>query len=283
MKQNISRLILILAAGTQFLFFQNCSKVSVSDLAAESSNQIVQGVPTPQVPKCTQKLEYVTKPVKIMFLVDRSGSNVVHYDAATNKDVPGGTDNDKVWRTAVIKQVLEKYGKNPSISYGLISFNHVSATPHIKSPSGEAIFTNNMAEVYAGFNDFLQKPDESTTPYQEALFAARSAIQQDIAAAPVGSEKAAYSVVMLSDGIPSSVAYKNNPQAVIPDAQSIMDLSPGMVRLNAVFYSNETVDLNAQKFLKNISTTGQGIFLVANTNEPFVLNNLVEYAKETCE
>lgn len=282
MNISIKRLVLGFALLTVFPAFQNCSKIQVSDRGQDSSKSVALDTPndpnSPPQDNCTERLEYTTKPMKLLLIVDTSGSNM--------PDQYGpGTDIDKVWRLKVINSIVERYGQNPAISFGMITFQDKGVTPQIKSPSGEAIFTNDSTIIQAGIESFKKTPDQLGTPTDKALQFAADMIQKDQANKP--EEGTGYSVVFLSDGVPHKDTYNNDPDLVKPDAQLVMDAAPGKVRLNAVFYYvDETYNYNGDlpiRLMKNIASVGQGTYLEANTGKEFTIDNLVQYAVPVCE
>lgn len=269
MKTSIQRLTLGFAVGAQLIFFQNCSN---TNFVNDDINQV-------NAKACTGLLINVSKPVKILFLVDNSGSNIDNeYPAGQfNK----GTDNGKVWRSSILNAAIDRYKANTHISFGLATFSDNATVSQIKSASGQPTFSNDQNIVQAGVENFKNTPEGPHTPYQSALFFARDLIRQDIAENP--GENAAYSVVMLSDGVPSEGAYDRNPDLVITDAQSVMDVSPGKIRLNSVFYYGDTYDPNDLRFLQKISNTGKGAFFTANTHDVFQNDDLIQYVStEQC-
>jgi hypothetical protein len=269
MKSNITRLTLGFAVAAQVLFFQNCSNTRfVNDGGAGTTGTKV----------CSPDIETSSKPVKILFVVDNSMSNEDHI---LDGQPQAGTDNGKKWRLAVMNGIVDRYGKNPNVSFGLGSFSGSATTPMIRGSSGQAVFSNSLGVVKDGIQEFAALPHESYTPYPSAVAFARETIQADIAAHP--GENASYSVLMVSDGVPSQGEYDGHPERIIPHAQAIMDLLPGMIRLNSVFYYSPSFDEAHTIYLRNFSSTGKGTFLTADAANTLSIDGLVQTATETCQ
>lgn len=268
MNSKAQRLVLGFAVAAQVLLFQNCSNTRFVNDSEVGSNSKV----------CSPDIEYSSKPVKILFVVDNSMSNEDHI---LDGKPQAGTDNGKKWRLAVLNGIVDKYGKNPNVSFGLGSFAGAKTTAHIRNSSGAGGFTNNLNQVKDGVQEFAALPHEGFTPYPSAVFFARDTIQADIAANP--GENASYAVLMVSDGVPSQGDYDGHPERVSRDAQLIMDLSPGMIRLNSVFYYSPTFEEAHTIYLRNFSSTGKGTFLTADAANTLAIDGLIQHATEKCE
>jgi hypothetical protein len=292
MKKYIQRLVLGFAISAPLLAFQNCSKINVSDITGGDSNGVVQDTPNTPATTCTDGRD-ITKPTKIFLMVDASLSNIS--DPNDNNRI--GTDDNKVWRSKVLKQVIAKYGNNPHISFGLISFKGYTddVTAHIHAPdSNQAIFTNDMAAVQAGVDDFMKVVEGAGTPYPAAVKSAHDTIKADRDAHP--GENATYEIVMLTDGLSSSNSYdysRYHDRALATaarDVQAIMDLSPNMIHFNGVLYFNDsnplpTGDLDPRPVLKQMVETGQGVLLIANTQPEYDFNidTVLKFEPSQCE
>ncbi len=290
MKKSVQRLVLGFSFAAQMLAYQNCAKVDATDITSDGTNAIIQNIPPAELPPTCTDGKDITKPTKIFLVVDASASN---YTDPAGRWI--GTDDNKAWRTKVLSSVIARYGKNPHISFGLVSFQGSTPgkeiTVHIQDPvSKQAIFTNDMAVVQAGVDDFMKVVEGPDTPYPAAVASAHDAIQADLDAHP--GENATYEIVMLTDGVPSKNAYDTDrhPDALAvaaKDTQAIIDLSPGMIHFNGVYYYN---DKNLPKegndaVLKTIVNTGQGLFLTANTQPEYDFNidTVLKFDPVQCE
>ncbi len=84
--------------------FQNCSKVTFSQNPDF-------GKP---VNLCVDVLETTTSNLKVLFMVDASGSTI-----GTN-----GTDPDKAFRTGTIQSFIDRFGSKPNFSYAFGMFSN---------------------------------------------------------------------------------------------------------------------------------------------------------------
>jgi hypothetical protein len=284
MKKMITSFTLVLFAFGTMALYQNCAK---TDFTSDPLVNAVQSVTATGV--CTDGRD-ITKPTKIFLVVDASLSNITDPNGAWI-----GTDDNKRWRSKVINDVIAKYGTNPHVSFGLVSFQGLTAgkeiTAHIHAPgSNQPIFSSDMNVVRAGVDDFMKVVEGPYTPYPAAVASAHDVIKADIAANP--GENASYAVIMMTDGVPSQGAYDTDrhPDALTvaaKDTQSIMDLSPNMIHFNGVYYFN---DSNLPKagndaVLRQITTTGKGIFLTANTQPEFDFNidTVLKFSPAQCD
>jgi hypothetical protein len=302
MKKYVQRLVLGLAIGAQFLAYQNCSKVDASDVTDDGASAIIQNTPdNPDPgPTCTNGKD-ITKPTKIFLVVDASLSNITASDP-TDPTNPNknwiGSDDNKVWRSKVLNAVIAKYGNNPHISFGLVSFqgNDGAAQPitaHIHAPgSNEPIFTNDMAAVRAGVDDFMKVVEGSGTPTPSAVQKTGAVIKADMDAHP--GENATYQIILMTDGQPSARRYdvqRGKATAInnaTLDTQAVMAVNPDMIHFNGVFYYNDDAAVNNDDntvILKKIVEVGKGIYLTANTlpNYDFNIDTVLKFEPSQCE
>ncbi|RYZ71766.1 MAG: hypothetical protein EOP09_04140, partial [Proteobacteria bacterium] len=102
------------------LLFQNCSQVAFTP--SEASLDPQNGVKSTDTggtdPSCRTDYVNVNKDIKVLFVVDTSGSNV-------NRNEGGktvlGTDLDKKWRLASINKFIQTYQDRSNFHYGLIT------------------------------------------------------------------------------------------------------------------------------------------------------------------
>lgn len=266
------------------LGFQNCSKVAfTTDEAASAlikngitgdSNTSANGDDT----NCRVDLANSTKNVKILFLIDTSGSN-----ASNNGEA--GTDPGKVWRLNTINAFINAYGSKPNFQFGFATFQESSASALLKNSSGQGIFSNNMTEINQAISDFKNIEDKGYTPYDAALSVVRSMIRYD---QMTGSNKeAGYVVVMISDGTPTNASYtdsKNGMANLTKDVNDILAEAPKQISLNTVFLYNQAVPTASQKsYLQKISSLGSGAFIEANSNQTLQISDTVQVPSTVCQ
>jgi|GEM_PF-3390802 len=244
--------------------YQNCSKVGVSDIAPESSLNAAGAPPTSSDPICTPGdatcgdgvpnpitsstppdtcttpiSTTMTNKVKLLFLMDVSGSNVS--GDSKNGDVPTDPNvmstvamtsgshshyavaQTKPWRASVLTQFLNKYMPLSNFSHQIATFQGNSATADVLNSSGKAVFSNNPSVVYISNPNFPSSvTDPKPDPYDLAVGGGSTAFSKflqtgdgsstpyqavlNMAASTIqydGDASAQYVVVMMTDGMPS--------------------------------------------------------------------------------
>lgn len=264
MNRRLNQLALVIACGAQALLFQNCSGARFTN----DANATLQSM------SCQTNLIDSTRTVKILLMVDASGSNV------PGKDEPDGTDPQKKWRLGAIRSLVDRYRGKSNIHFGLATFQETSAKPQIKNSVGAGIFTNSQNEIESGISSFVANDDFQATPYKAALELAAKIIKKDVSAS--ADKDAVYSVIMVSDGMPSD--YKSTTE-MLPDISSVTEIAAGRVNLNTIFYYNtekQRVNIKTD-YLKTIAKVGSGSFAVANANESINLEDVIKIPQETCQ
>lgn len=252
------------------LGFQNCSNAKFTTDASSDVLNAVTGNNGGDDPTCSPTTATSNKIVKVLFVMDTSGSN-----AGESGSIP--SDPNKTWRSHVLNDFISAYSSKSNFYYGLITFQGTSAKAQIKS-GGSGIFSNSSSVVQAGVNSFMNTADSGNTPYKAALTMAKGIISADLAAN--SAQKAAYAVVMISDG--QATDYRD-PSDVIPDAQAIVNLAPSQVSLNTVYYYPTSFVDSQTKYLRNIATTGGGQFLIANSSATLKIDDAIQIPGLSCQ
>src|SRR5207253_6210232 len=123
MKINIIKSLLGLSFLSMVLVFQNCSKARFTpDADPNILNGVTGGVGVNggDDSNCSPQTSSAAKIVKILFVVDTSGSN-----AGEGGEVP--TDPGKKWRSGTINNFINAYSAKTNFQYGLITFQGTSA------------------------------------------------------------------------------------------------------------------------------------------------------------
>ncbi|MGZ3795827.1 MAG: VWA domain-containing protein [Pseudobdellovibrionaceae bacterium] len=247
-----------------FIFgFQNCSKARFSADASANLSSLGTGNDS----GCRANLVTNNKIIKVLFVVDTSGSN---------SQIPDGTDPNKKWRSATFNNFIHQYSGKTNFYYGLITFQGSSAKEQIVV-NGSGAFTNDMTIVQSGYDSFMNTVDGGSTPYKAALTMARQIIAADVAAN--ASQNASYVMLMVSDGMAKDY---NSPDEVIPDANAIMAVAPGQVSLNSVYYYSTDFEDSETAYLRNISKVGNGSFIIANSNQVLSINDVIQLPATGC-
>jgi len=141
---------------------------------------------------CTDAPEDSDFPVKIMFIIDSSGSMQ--------------QTDEGMQRVEAVRQVVRRYANNPQISFNIIKFNGRVAV----LTTGFTHLTGNEAEVFGPQG--LQEAD-SMTDYQGALGVAYQELLNDMMAVAEGEgglpalTRTKYVVIFFSDGTPDPVCF----------------------------------------------------------------------------
>lgn len=269
MRLNSVKTVLGMGVLTLLFSFQNCSNAKFTSKDG-SESLLSSGDNNGEDGSCIPTDVGSSKVVKVLFLVDTSGSNVPDSNGP-------GTDPQKQWRTNTLTEFIRRYNANPNFYYGLITFQGSSAKAQITT-NNTASFSNDPSVVDDGVNRFKALKDTGGTPYKAALTAAKSLIQKDLSVN--SSQKASYVVVMISDG--QAKDYKD-PSQIIPDVSAIKNLAPSQISLNSVYYYAAAYDESQTKYLKNISTVGGGSFITANANQTLNIDNLIRVPPAGCQ
>lgn len=253
--------------------FQNCSNVgfdaSSSSKDANNGQGGNGGDGNSNQNTCNNdELQTITTPVKVLLVVDTSGSN-----AGSNGT--GGTDPGKTMRAGSIQAFFNDFGGKPNFNWGLITFQGSSASAILNYNNNVSMpaFTSDSATMQAGINYFKTVSDAGQTPYQAALQLVHTAIVNDTA----DTAQTKYIVVFLSDGLPTD--YPNTTAGdnqINADVSSLVGLKPGRLSFNTVYYG--PADAGASGRLHNMANAGQGQFLDTNANpnaKDFLINNVV--------
>lgn len=246
--------LLTFFAGVLVLF-QNCSQANFKTSAASLAYQ-----------SCTQQLGTTTMPIKVMFVVDTSGSN-----AGT-----GGSDPNKSVRGGSISQFFTSYRSRANFSWGFLYFSGSIASSLIGGTASPQ-FTSNPSLMQQAVSAFYGVADSGLTPYMAAINLARQAIQSD---APSAAANTKYVVVFLSDGLPDPVVDDATLRAGV---QALLGVRPNQVSFNAIYYGEVNATANAR--LQMMASTGAGQFLDTNNNptgKQFVISDVINVAGLNC-
>jgi hypothetical protein len=199
---------------------------------------------------CTGSLQQTTIPIKLLFVMDTSGSN------ASNASIGyTGTDNNKVVRGQSLQTFFNTYKNKTNFSWAINVFAGNSSSTLIGSASNQPAFTTNPAVMQSAINNFMGITDGGETPYMAALNLAKTALNND----NVRTAQTKWAVVFISDGRPNPDVDQNTLNAKVAE---IIGVIPGQATFNTVYYG--TPDATAVSRLQGMATAGGGKFL--NTN-----------------
>jgi len=139
---------------------------------------------------CTDSPEDVVFPVKILFVVDTSGS-LQFTDPNTQRSI-------------AVQQVIERHLGNPAVQFGIIGFS--GRTRNITGG-----FTNDRSKLMEAVE--LLKEADSVTDYQGALGLAFTVLFEDMAASePAERARTKYVMVFFSDGTPQPMCSRDGDE-----------------------------------------------------------------------
>lgn len=247
---NIALSLFVLVLG-----FQNCSKANFKTSNASLLYQ-----------SCTAQLGTTDFPIKVLFVVDTSGSNAGG----------GGSDPGKAVRGGSINEFVETYKARANFSWGFIHFSGTQAFSLIGS-SGNPTFTPTVSVMQNAIGSFYGVNDNGLTPYEAALNSARTALVNEAASAPPLTK---FVVVFLSDGLPDPAVADSVLKSKV---QAIAAVRPGAVAFNAIYYGDADAEANAR--LKMMASAGAGQFLDTNARpngKQFVISDVINVAGLNC-
>ncbi len=207
--------------------------------------------PTPTAPTCRTVLHTTTVPIKLMFIVDTSGSN------QWNDNGGVGSDPNKTYRGGSITQFFADYSRYSNFNWGFATFSGTTAQALIGLSSTQPMFSPSAYDMQNAINNFYSIADGYNTPYQAAIQMAKYAIQND----PGRTAQTKYIVVFLSDGLPVPPV---SDATLADDVRSVTGLVPGQVSFNTIYYG--TSNAQASGRLSMMASVGGGRFLDTNTN-----------------
>jgi len=167
----------------------------------DSPVEVVSDIEIPQVDDqllirgqvCTDPPGDADFPVKIMFVIDSSGSMQ--------------QTDEGMQRVEAVRQVVRRYANNPNVSFDIIKFNGRVA---VLTTGFQSNLTGNEPEIFGPQG--LQEAD-SMTDYQGALGVAYQELLADMMSVSSGSgglpelARTKYVVIFFSDGTPDPVCY----------------------------------------------------------------------------
>lgn len=248
-------LFFIGAAAITVSAFQNCAPVKMAPI---ESIEYSTGYEI-----CTESFSETTSPVKIIFMLDASGSN------KSNGQNPG-SDPVKIWRSSAQEKFLEAYPGKINFHYNVSVFNGSQSKSLLNvSSGGKTVYYSgditSSGPVIAAINTFKAMSDTGATPYSAALSRIKNLITSDLATAAANTK---YVIVMLTDGEPTDYGAGRDTQAIKDDISDILSLATDRVSLNTVYYNNYQFTAEGESLLKMMAFAGRGTFVKADTNKP---------------
>lgn len=198
---------------------------------------------------CTLDPTTVVYPYKVLFVIDISGSN---RESDPNDD-----------RARAVREVIESYSDNPSVFFGVITFNSESEP---QTPG----FTRDRNLLVPGVVDSLRVKEDGTN-YLDTLNLAYQLIEQDILSMSEGERaRTRYDIQWLSDGIPDPCQRPEPVQALAVRLRDLVErygLFDLVVNTTQLTYPNARYDvegcntfLPGPNYLSPMAEAGRGRF-----------------------
>jgi Bacterial TSP3 repeat len=211
---------------------KHTGKVAAALLLAAACTDAQLGVPAPPALQaldnrleidgtyCTQPAGAAVFPVKIVFLIDLSGS-MCYTDPASGicttdlcDEGPNAPSNpNPPRRMQAVQTVLDNFKDNPAVSFSVVTFNtSVIVSPFDQSPADKPVFFTTDSTLLN--LDSLRNVD-GVTDYQGALSRVKNLLSDDMAAtaaqSPSELPRTKYAVIFLTDGTPFPHCSKGDP------------------------------------------------------------------------
>lgn len=228
----------------------------------------VQGIPgIVQADLCTLDPNLVNQQVKIIFVVDISGSNALESGGRP------ATDPTRNRRYGSLDKWLSKRTPNPAEYYTMIEFSGDSTIvpPSLKDYDPEyAPFTNEIPTFSnAVAEQRASTTDAGATPYKSALNTVVNTIRADAIKAKERAAKgepatqSTYIVIYLSDGVPTDSA---EPEILTIIENDLMELPKNaefgsfisQINLNTGYYYVDVDVPEARSLLEKMAKAGKG-------------------------
>lgn len=236
---------------------------------------------------CVPSVAAITRPTKIMFLVDTTGSNA--YTTTNIGPFPNGsylsttaTDRSKSFRFNSIKNFVEKYKAKTNFSWSMATFaDHTKMAPTTPKSialindgnNQNAVFTSTLTQVNTAVQKFYAEGvDEGETPFYAAINMAIGAVRRD---RDLANPTTQYLILLITDGMPTD-SYDAAHVA------QLTGLAPGRVKLSTIFYSSITPSGYHYDYfvayLRDIARRGAGLFSFAqstSTSINFAIDDVI--------
>ena len=232
-------------------------------------------------------LQTLTVPIKVLFVVDVSGSNYVSTSNRGTSSCPKNgigcapaTDPQKTFRYGSISAFFNTVQAKTNFSWGFETFSD--------SPSTLINGFGSSALMSSALTSFNNGPSNGGgTDYLSALSSAQSMIANDPDLKSSSGTPTLYRIIFLSDGYPTDAL---NPDGSVDMTSlnsaiaSIIALAPSQIQLSTVYYGTIN-DPTAAATLQGMATAGGGQFVNADTSSTSTIsiNDLITIGSAQCK
>lgn len=245
----LSRLIIVASLMLVAASFQNCAQTNFTAGSADGSSDGQGGggggggsADSDLLAICNRNsFETVTKKLKIVLVVDNSGSTLQ-------------TDPQN-FRRASIQGLINRYSSKPNFSWQIIYFAGNSAHALVNSGATNNPVFGNAGQAQVALNAFPAADANASTPYLAALNMADKAISTD--AEFNSAEKPLYVVMFMSDGEPKD----SGPNQIFSKERDLLSRDATRISFNSLYFAVDN-NQNAMNLLKEMADIGKGVFTV---------------------
>jgi hypothetical protein len=217
---------------------------------------------------CT--IQNVTQNLRILFMVDDSGSTAT-------------TDPNYTNRVATIQNFLTKYANQTNLTYSYNYFGTNVATYNVVSDSFGNITSSGVfgtaSNAESALNAFQLIGTVGNTNYSAAFTRLEAIIGGDIAA----NTNENYVVIFMSDGQPTDQGSSASDQiaGITNISNALMSYAPsGRITLSTVYFG--APDNQAETNLETMASIGGGQFINTNLTTQYSIDNLISVPVKAC-
>lgn len=263
--------IAIALVGVIITSFQNCSNVRLTRGPQSSYS------PSPTSNFCLTPPEAGTRYNKILFIVDKSGSN--DYDSSGTSGTGNDPQRDEVngRRTRSIVKFFDKYKDNPYYKWGFIAFGVTRSSliqAYVNDGSdGSPIFAS-KTELRSAIDRHIAVKDEGCTPYLGALQMAANAIRKDMNDHP--DEDSVYNVFFMSDGKPDNPSDAGRCGTGIVSADPTSTSDPYLLAVDSVRQPDPSKIFFHTAYYANVedATASTGLWSMAQRGKGYAVKSI---------
>ncbi len=222
---------------------------------------------TAHVSFCTLEPESIRALRKILFVIDRSGSNV-----SGNGPSQPASDPSRTRRFPPILDFLDMAPQDSSSSFHYISFQDSGVSR--SEPAGPGRFTSDLIAFRSIIaSEMKSSSDYGATPYRAALNEVISLISADIQEAKKNGtgETSSYIVFFISDGYPTDTdaaqAVAQIQGGLMPLAAANSDIVDFIQLHTGFYYGGKSGSGEAASVLRQMAAAGNGDFIEFTQNE----------------
>lgn len=259
----------ILLVGSVAVVMNACDNVRLS---VKRPNDLTSTKATGEI--CAATPDQQKSYTKILFLVDKSGSNKDSADAA-------GTDPDKMFRFNLINDYFQKNRANDELMWGFIAYNHNGAKAFINGGSDQTpIFTDQPSRMEAALTRLVDDPDDGQTPYRAAINMAIQLILDDRLNSNKDGISPSYVVVMMSDGAPTDYNIIGSTPPVVDESAinaDVLRLTGADTTLSTIYYAPPIYGPEYANRLERMAKDGGGKFSNRSVDGKVPIDSLIKF------